>query len=394
MPARHLIRLTPARDAEWLALGRDGRVLSGPQPGLPGVAADDTVLLVPADDVLLLRAPRVAKQRHQLEQAIPYAIEDQLAAPVEQLHVALSDRAEGDSIGVAVVARTRLDAWLAQLREAGIAPDRALPESVLLPVADGVPTLWVDGQRAVLRHGEHGVFAGVLSELPDWLQVLEHGGLAPGRLRWIGPASSATTLPPDWSAEVEPVAAPLRWFAGRIDVASGPDLLQGAYAASRRGDSARRVWRIAALVAGLAVLAAFAQAGIEVWQLQQRNNVQRAEMEALLRDAMPGITRIVDPKAQLAAEHARHRSGGSAGGIDLLARIAPVIAGSGNYALDNLDYRNGTIDLTLRTADIARLDALRSQLAALPQVQASVTSTVPGAGGIEGRLQVSGAPAR
>ena len=105
MPARHLIRLLPDRRAEWLALGRDGRVLAGPHPGMPDVRADDTVVLLPSEDVLLLRAPRVAKQRRQLEQAIPYAVEDQLAAPVEQQHIVLSDRIEGDGVEGYVAAR-------------------------------------------------------------------------------------------------------------------------------------------------------------------------------------------------------------------------------------------------------------------------------------------------
>lgn len=389
MPARHLIRLMPDRSAEWLSLGRDGRVLAGPQPGLPGERADDTVVLLPAQDVLLLRAPRVAKQRRQLEQAIPFAIEDQLAAPVEQQHVALSDRNDGDSVALAVIARSRLDGWLATLREAGVVPDRALPESVLLPLQSGVPTLFVDGMRATLRYADSGAFAGSIAELPDWLALLQHNGHAPGALHWIGDASASATLPAGWSAEHEACATPLRWFATQLGDSSGPNLLQGDYAARRQGDDARRVWRWAAGLAAVAVLAAFSQAGIERWQLQARNEAQRAEMESLLRQALPGVTRIVDPKAQLAGEYARQRgTGGGNGSLALLASIAPVIAGSGAYTIDTLDYRGDTIELTLRTSDVARLDQLRESLAAIPSVQADVTSAVPGSGGVEGKLRI------
>ncbi|MBB5207235.1 type II secretion system protein GspL [Chiayiivirga flava] len=389
MPARHLIRLLPDRSAEWLSLGRDGRVLAGPQPGLPAERADDTVVLLPAQDVLLLQAPRVAKQRRQLEQAIPYAIEDQLAAPVEQQHVALSERNDGDSVALAVIARPCLDAWLATLREAGIAPDRALPESVLLPFAAGTPTVWVEGTRAIVRYAESGAFAGSVAELPDWLALLQAGGHVPGTLRWIGDASAAAALPDGWTVAHEPCAEPLRWLAARLAEASGPDLLQGDYAARRQGDDARRVWRWAAGLAAVGVLAAFAQAGIERWQLQARHQAQRAEMEALLRQAMPGVTRIVDAKAQLAGEYARQRGAGDgSGGLALLASIAPVLAGSGAYSIDTLDYRADTIELTIRTSDVARLDALRESLAAIPSVMAEVTSAVPGSGGVEGKLRV------
>lgn len=390
MPARHLIRLLPDRSAEWLALGRDGRVLSGPQAGFPAERADDTVVLLPAQDVLLLRAPRVAKQRRQLEQAIPYAIEDQLAAPVEQQHVALSDRTGGDGVLVAVVARTRIEDWLATLAQAGVAPDRAIPESVLLPVQDR-PVLFVDGRRATLRYADSGVLAGDVAELPAWLALLQQDGTAPGALRWIGDASAAASLPPGWTADFEPCPAPLRWLAARLGEGIDPDLLQGDYAARRRNDDARRVWRWAAGLAAVAVLAAFAQAGIEQWQLRERNVAQRATMESLLREAMPGVIRIVDPKAQLAAEHARLGAGARAGSsLALLATIAPVLAGSTAYSIDALDYRANIVELTVRTSDVGRLDALREALAALPAVQAEVTSAVPGSGGVEGKLRIRG----
>lgn len=392
MPARHLIRFLPERRSEWLALGRDGRVLAGPQAGLPDSRADDTVVVLPADDVLLLRTPRIATQRRQLEQAIPYAIEDQLAAPVEQQHVALAERNEGDAITVAVVARATLDGYLEQLRAAGISPDRAVPESLLLPHAAGVPTVFVDGTRAVLRHGDSSVFAGALVELPSWLDLLADTGQTPGRVRWIGAADGVASLPSGWSADVEPCPSPLRWLATRLGNATPAiDLLQGDYAATRHGNKARGLWRWAAVLAAVALLAAFTEAGIERWQLQQQYEVQQAQMESLLRDAMPGVTRIVDPKAQLAAEVARQRGAtGGSGALGLLARIAPVIAGSGNYTIDALDYRAGTVDLTLRTRDVAMLDALRESLAAQPGVQVELTSAVPGSDGVEGKLRVRG----
>src|SRR5687767_385602 len=152
MPAPHLlIRLQPDGAAEWLALSRDGRVLAGPLPGFPNEGGERIDVLVPSEAVLLLRAPRVARQRRQLEQALPFAIEEHLAAPVESVHVAPVALDSGDSLVVAVVARAQLDAWLAALRGAGIEPDRLIPESWLLPYEEHA-TVLVDGERAVLRY--------------------------------------------------------------------------------------------------------------------------------------------------------------------------------------------------------------------------------------------------
>src|SRR5690606_5424308 len=126
MPHRLLIRLFADGAAEWLAQARDGAVLQGPQAGLPPtMVADETVLLLPAEDVLLLDAPRIGRSAAQLAQALPFAIEEQLVAPVESQQVAFDERAAGDSVPVAVIDRGRLDAALARLQAAGLAADRA-----------------------------------------------------------------------------------------------------------------------------------------------------------------------------------------------------------------------------------------------------------------------------
>ena len=380
----HLIRLLPDGAAEWLALSRDGRVLSGPQAGLPAERAEHTTVLLPGEHVLLLRAPRVARQRRQLEQAVPFAIEEQLAAPVEQLHVALDDAA-GEDVGVAVVAQAQLEGPLARLRAAGIEVDRALVDVSLLPLVPGEATVLVEGDRALLRYADSGAFAGHIEELPDWIALLAADDRAPTRLRWIGPPRDIGYA---GAIEREDLGTPLRWFATQAASSRAPNLLQGRHAPRRSRDGARRVWRWAAVFAGLAVLAGFGQIALERHQLQSRHAAQRAEMEQLLHAALPGVTRVVDPKAQLAAEYARLGRGGGTGALALLAQIAPVVSGSGQYTIDGLEYRNNSLELVVRGADVATLDRLRETLAALA-LTVELTSVNPGSGGVEGRLRIA-----
>ena len=388
MPAPHLlIRLQPDGAAEWLALSRDGRVLAGPHKGFPNEGAERIDVLVPAEHVLLLRAPRVAKQRRQLEQALPFALEEQLAAPVETQHVAAAASDAGDDVAVAVVARARLDAWLAALRGAGIEPDRLIPESWLLPF-DQHATVLVDGERAVLRYAEAGAFAGSVDEVPSWLALLEADDRRPQAVRWIGGGTAALA---DRAMEHEDIA-PLRWYAQRLASAPELNLLQGVHAPRRGREGAQKSWRWAAMLAAFALLAAFAQLLLERSQLAARREAQRVEMEQLLRGALPNLTRVVDPKAQLSAEYARLGSGAGQGALPMLARVAPLIAGSGSYTLDAIEFRADTLELTLRTRDVAALDSLREALSNLPGMDAEVTSANPGSGGLEGRLRLRSRP--
>src|SRR6187431_1334078 len=91
-----LIRLrAPDEPLAWLSLDARGQVLAGPRSGeRPDPAeldgAERVVVLVPAADVLLARTELASRQREQIEQALPYALEDQLVESVDAMHVAWS----------------------------------------------------------------------------------------------------------------------------------------------------------------------------------------------------------------------------------------------------------------------------------------------------------------
>jgi general secretion pathway protein L len=69
---------------------------------------------------------------------VPYALEEHLAADIEELHFAIGKRA-GDSLRapVAVVARALLQEWLTTLRAAGLEPSAIYADSDLLPENTG-----------------------------------------------------------------------------------------------------------------------------------------------------------------------------------------------------------------------------------------------------------------
>jgi general secretion pathway protein L len=387
MSHRHLIRILDDERAQWLALDRAGRVLAGPTPGFPPhVPEADTVVLVPTADVLLLAAPRIARQRRQLERGLPFAIEDQLSEPIEQCHVAAFDDGQPDTVLALAASRERIGAWLAQLSRNGVRVDHLLPEGLLLP-HEGGPVLLLDGDAATLRHARGGLLSGRVEEVADWLALLAETGLmAP--LRILGGAAEPGF---EWPAGIERTRVDLPvWLASRLSALDlrESDLLVGAYRPREAQRSRARGWAWAASLAAIGVLLAMASMAVERWQLDRLHAGQRVQMEALLREALPDVQRVVDPRAQVAAELGR-RGGASRGdgALGLLARIAPLLSGSGRYTLDGLEYRGGTLDLTLRGGDVATLDELRERMAALG-LAAELTAMTPGSSGVEGKLRI------
>ena len=140
MSERLLIRIHPDGQLTWLAQDASGRALSAANAGAPApttiARARGIVVLVPAEAVVLFEADAVTQRRAQLVKAMPFALEDQLASPVEDLHFALAGRGSADRILVGVVARATLRGWIDALTQLGIRADAMVPESLALPVRD------------------------------------------------------------------------------------------------------------------------------------------------------------------------------------------------------------------------------------------------------------------
>src|SRR5438477_641047 len=136
-----LLRLpsVPDEPASWLVVDARGTPVGPPHSGpltaaVTRAAGRRVWVIVPGTDVLLAEPEVPVKAGLKLQQLVPYALEEQLADNIEDLHFAIGKRAS-DSIRapVAVVARALLDEWLATLRSSGIEPEAIHAESDLLP---------------------------------------------------------------------------------------------------------------------------------------------------------------------------------------------------------------------------------------------------------------------
>ena len=401
MPDRLLLRLQSGGDAAWLRQAADGRVTAASTRGMPPASAlavgSEIVVLVPAEEVLLTETKVAARSRAQLLQALPFAIEDQLLAPVEDLHFAASEGA-GDSVGVAVVAKATLRTWLDRLAEAGIQPDVMVPESLALPLAPDGATVMIEDDRAVARLAPWSAFTCAPAELAAWLQQTQ--GTRPPRAFDVHDFRDgvAHRSPLPGATHHERQRDPLAFMARSLGKPA-LNLLHGEYASQHRAARGARWWRIAAVLAAAVLVLAIANLGFEVVQLSRTS----ARIDTLAQEAVRKAFPDID-EAELArsapADIARNRierlRGGaqSSGLLRTLAQIAPVLGSTSRIQTRGMEFRNGSLELGLRAPDVATLDALRERLAALPGLKVAVTAANPGKDGIDGRIRIGsgGAP--
>lgn len=396
MPDRLLLRLASDGSLTWLRHSAGARSPAATETGMPSasVLADsgEIVVLVPAEDVLLTEVKLIARNRAQLLQALPFAVEEQLLGAIEEQHFAAA-HGSGELVGAAVVAKEKMRTWLARLTEAGIQPDVLMPESLALPTPVSGATAMIDGARAIVRLSAWSAFACSLHELPQWLeQANADGAIAPLTVHDFRDAP-ALALPLQIAAYRERQRDALAWLASGFTQAP-LNLLDGEFSTGHRHARGARWWRIAAMLAVAVIVLGIANLGFDVLRLSRTST----RMDMLAQDAVHSAFPDIDP-AQLArlspADLMRGRlerlRGGteSTGLLKILAQIAPVLGGTTRIQTRGMEYRNGVFELVLRAPDVAALDSVRERLMTVPGVLAVVTAANPSAEGVDGRIRIS-----
>jgi general secretion pathway protein L len=323
------------------------------------------IVLMPSEHVLLLAAqlPPLASTIRRRD-ALPFAIEEHISEPLDQVHIALgAEMAPG--IWLAGVVSHRLMArWLDMIADAGLERARLVPDAMALPVP-GAGTWSVDlaNERAVVRAEDGSGFAVPLA-------LLDAAWSAAGK-----PAIVAYGEPlPAHFAATEAVVMPL---AARL-LAPVIDLRQGRYAAPRR--PFHPLWKRIAIVAGLGALAhgaiAIADTIVLAHQAQARGEQVRAlgaslqqpvEIGADLGDAIVALTpdpatagssRFTSLMARCAAALAVAQPGASPGAVAATVDTqAPAVWRSVSF-----DGAAGTLTIELETSNIADLQRMAQAL--------------------------------
>lgn len=337
------------------------------------------VAFVPAADTLGVAVTMPPMSAAKLRAALPFALEDQLAGDLEDQHFALGARLADGRWPVRVIARRRLDEWLATLRGAGIEPQAIIAEADGLRDKPGDMMLWLDGDEAHWRApGQAPVSlpADLLADGP----TLAAGGTPLGALGLRVHATAddqarhAAALEAiggrflQVAVQTLPQGA-LPWLADGFDAARAVNLLQGPYAPSRTAASGTDVWRWPLRLAAAVVALQIVGWGLELWRLHR---AAAPVDSALLQAARPIDPKVADAEAardllrtRLADWDRREREPSGAPLVAALAALADARAAAPTVQLSAVQQQEGgAVTARLATADALALQAARDALLA------------------------------
>lgn len=396
------LRASDEAPASWLIVdasgARSGPVQSGPAGDALSLSQGRrVVLLLPATEVALAEPELPLRGGPKLAQAVPFALEEQLASDVEALHFAVGHR-QGSAIGtpVAVLARPLLERWHEACEAGGIRVDAAYSDAAALPASPNACTLLLDEGVLFVRrpdsvpyaldaepvaaaldlafsaaHGaaEHVVFYATPADYERHREAIE--GLRPRT------ATMQVKLLPE---------GPLPLLAAQA--VSGPpavNLLQGPFAPRSSMAAQLKAWRVPAVLAAAVALLFAATQALAIWQLSRAEKKLDAQIKEVFAAALPGQP-LKDARAQMQGVLG---SGGSGQGalLPAMSVLAQALVQSPKARIESLSYRGDALDLRIVAPDVEALDAIKQALNR-GGVTAELQSATPRGDTFEGRLQL------
>lgn len=387
--------------AEWLLVdtggARLGNVASGPLSDAAALAAGRRVIvLVPGTDVLLAEPELPVKAGARLLQVVPFALEEQLASDIEDMHFAVGRRDGRPGTPAAAVSRELMDAWLGALKAAGITPAALYSESAAVPATPNGVSLLIEGVRIHVRRQDVPPAVVEAEPLFEGLQLALAAGPETRENVTLYMNAADYERDKDMIEELREFTAslqvkilpdgPLALMGVTIAAQPATNLLQGPYAPATSINVSFAPWRHAALLAGVVVLAHLGLKGVQYWKLGAEEARLDAEISAAFAQALPGA-REVDARSQVEARLAQLRGSGVAGGLMTgLGMLGDAMAQAPDTSVEALSWRTNTLDLRVLAPNVEVLDRLQ-HAATERGMAAEIQSATPRDAKVEGRLQ-------
>lgn len=352
------------RQVRWFATEDSGQVLAMGEcddEALP--RADLVIVLIDSQRVtpLVLDLPPLSPK--QQAQALQWAAEELIAGSIEEEHVVAGTRNASGQLQAIAVQHAFMAQHHSQFWRAGV--DVVMPDALCLPHEPETVSLTQVGDRLLMRWGEwsFGSF-----DMATGLIMLE----AQSAKSWVWWGDALPPKPIEDRVEVRSAdQSPLAVLAAHanpylMNLLSDPYLPASSQA--RQGQ-----WRWVFGLSVAVMVLATAHLALERYMLANRAQALRSEVTETFTRLFPGQAAMGRERELAMREMARLQYGRSAGLLELLSQVIPIVAGSSAVTVAGLTYESGELVLNLTAPDVATLDQLALKLKAA-ELEASVES--------------------
>ncbi len=351
----------------------------------------ETRVLIGGEDVLLTRVRIPSRQQRQIVQAIPYAVEEELARNVDDCHFAMGKRGGDDELEIAIIDRALMQSILTRLNAAGLRPAFMSPDLLMIPNAEGTHIL-IDGDRAhLLTPGNLG-FTTTIGQLPltvsllseserESLQVHLHPDMQESSSLCLSQihVSEAGNL-----QEHELECYPFEFMCRNFDK-NKINLLQGEFKVQQVRAKSRTSWGAVAILSSVVFTLHILFTMAKGLYFEEQASNYESEAATLYKEVFPGDRNVRDIKRRWRS-HLGGSSTESALFLPLFAEVVVKINGS-DLVLQNVNYNESRGDLILQftaprserlVSFVENLtkDGLQAEIGTISQDESSVRGSV------------------
>ncbi|MCE2573547.1 type II secretion system protein GspL [Motilimonas eburnea] len=354
------------------------------------------ITLLPASDVLLTQVEVPGKLTKQLQQALPYMIEEELATDVDNLHFSVLNCSQGVA-HLAVVEKSKMDTWLDWLEAAQLKCRQVLPDVLALPANDAAWSAMQMGDDWLIKQGEYSGFSCDQSLLPflleRWLTATDSEDEPKPKASASEEASDETAteagpqviysytplpqdVPGDW--QLQPPELPMQLMAQGA-LTSSLNLLTGEYQPQKEYSKNWLLWKKVGIAAAACLVLGVLSTVLSLQQLKQENEQLKQQIKQVYVSLFPNEQNIRD--ARIKAQLKRHlaKLENQTQGADLLgmlAKIQPAFKQIPSFKPVSLKYeaKNAELRLQIKADTYADFEKFQSLLDASLEVKQGAMS--------------------
>jgi general secretion pathway protein L len=347
----------------------------------------EVIALVPGCDVVLKTVTLPAKANRKVLGAIPFMLEDEVASDISKSFFAFGKRV-GDLQQVAVVNHDKMRQWQESLESAGLFCTKMVPDILALPYVENTTSVLALEQtpntNLLIRNNEwlglqgestwlYPVFEKQLSQNPCAVTAYSELAQAKQISTLLGASTSANSESED-KTEAETTSTegdndtessenangevgfesdfsklPMQLLLEGA-LASAFTLLQGDYAVKRKTNETWQKWRVAAVLAAVALCVNLVSKTIELNSIKKERIVVEQQLQAAIQQGFPGL-RARDKRSAIKKEMTKLENGG--GGISMLVMLSQMSESFANTGVKPQSIRFDATRTELRMQSVA-----------------------------------------
>ena len=342
------------QEIEWVVLGQDGLRMEEGLSGadlfnsrFPVTYAGSTVFVVPGEKILMTTASVPSKQKRKIAQAIPFVVEEQLAAEIEESFFAIGERNKKGEVKVSIISEQLLESLLADLDELDLRPKKMISETSLAKSKDYAVAVIEEDKAHLMRPDgcgitlrKNNVAAAIsMSEPSSSLELIGSSSSLKSLAIPIAEVRANDVNVSEHEVEFMGFSQLCSYFDG-----SETNMLQGKYKVEEPMPEISKEWWQVLIVLGVGVILHLGLVLGQGWHLAKEKDVNRDLARELYEDIFPGEKNVRDIRRRWNLKLGRKDNETGNDFLGLFSRAAVGVETSG-LMLQNINYNESRGDL-------------------------------------------------